>query len=161
MAYPHQVAAAERLAELDRLPAADLCGRAMAALQAVVRVMSEETTLLRAGRFGDAQSLTAEKARLSQDYVTVARSVQREAERLKREAPAELEQLKSGHERLATQMAENLRVIATARKVTDDILSDVAQTVGQQARARTYGASGVVPNDRGVAARGIAVNRAL
>jgi len=160
MPHPH-IAAAERLAELDRLPAIELCCRALVALEAVVAVMSEETTLLRAGRFGDAQSLTADKARLSQDYVTVARSVQREAERLKLDAPADLERLKSGHERLATQMAENLRVIATARKVTDDILTDVAHSIGQEARPRTYGASGVIVEDHGAAARGIAVNRAL
>ena len=79
-----------------------------------------------------------------------------------REDEAEvLPALGQGHERLATQMAENLRVLATAKTVTEDLLSDVAKIVGQQDRARAYGRSGVVANDPASSARGIAVNRAL
>jgi hypothetical protein len=58
-------------------------------------------------------------------------------------------------------MAENLRVIATARTVTETLLGDVAQTVGAQGRTRTYGANGVLNSNAGTGARGIAVNRAL
>ena len=46
-----------------------------------------------------------------------------------------VERLRSGHERLATQMAENLKVIATARAVTEDLLTDVATAIGAE-RAR-------------------------
>ena len=42
-------AAAERLAELDNLPGRDLVARVEATLNALVAVMNEETTLLRAG----------------------------------------------------------------------------------------------------------------
>ena len=153
--------AAERLTALDELPALELCGRAASTLDALVTIMNEETTLLRAGRFRDAGVLTADKTRLAQDYVGLARSVQRQSERLRREAPAEVERLRAGHERLATQMAENLRVIATARAVTDDLLTDVARTIGQASRTRTYGATGEIPTSSGPAAHGIAINRAL
>ena len=153
--------AAQRLTAMDDLPALELCLRAGTTLDALVTIMNEETTLLRAGRIRDAGTLTAEKTRLAQDYVGLARSIQRQSTRLQREAPEEVQRLRSGHERLATQMAENLRVIATARDVTDDILSDVARTVGQSARTRTYGASGELPSTAGTAARGIAVNRSL
>jgi hypothetical protein len=153
--------AAERLTALDDLPALELCLRAGATLDALVSIMNEETTMLRAGRMREAGALTAEKARLAQDYVALARSIQRQSARLQREAPQEVQRLRNGHERLATQMAENLRVIATARDVTDDILSDVARTVGQASRARTYGASGELPAAAAPSARGIAVNRSL
>ena len=66
-----------------------------------------------------------------------------------------------GHERLATQMAENLRVIATARDVTESVLTDVAETIGAQTRTKTYGASGNVQSTANGHARGIAINRAL
>jgi len=155
------MSAAERLSALDSLPGHELCARAEAALGALVDVMNQETMLLRAGRFRDSASLTADKARLAQDYVGYARSVQRQAERLKIEAPTELEVLRAGHEKLATQMAENLRVIATARQVTDDVLTDVAQIVGQQNKAKTYGANGSTAPKPADSARGIAVNRAL
>jgi hypothetical protein len=153
--------AAARLAALDSLPANELCQMAEIALAALVDVMNQETTLLRAGHMRQASELTPDKARLAQDYVSFARSVQRQGERLKREAPQGVARLKLGHERLATQMAENLRVLATARTVTEDLLTDVAKIVGQQNKAKTYGRAGTIATDPSASARGIAVNRAL
>jgi len=154
-------AAADRIASLDSLPAEELCNQAEAALQALVTIMNEETTLLRAGRFRDAAGLTAQKTQLAQDYVVFARSVQRQTERLSAEAPVSLDRLHRNHDSLATQMAENLRVIATAKTLAEDILVDVADTVGAKDRTRTYDRSGEVKMPRAVSARGIAVNRAL
>jgi hypothetical protein len=153
--------AAARLAALDSLPAEELCQLAEAALASLVDVMNQETTLLRAGHMRQAGTLTPEKARLAQDYVGFARSVQRQSARLKQQAPGSLARLHLGHERLATQMAENLRVLATARMVTEDILTDVARTVGQQNKAKTYGQAGTITADPASSARGIAINRAL
>jgi flagellar biosynthesis/type III secretory pathway chaperone len=154
-------AAADRIASLDSLPAEDLCGQAETALQALVTIMNEETTLLRAGRFRDAASLTAQKTQLAQDYVVFARSVQRQTDRLAAEAPVSLDRLHKNHDSLATQMAENLRVIATAKTLAEDILVDVADTVGAKDRTRTYSQTGEVKMPRAASARGIAINRAL
>jgi len=155
------MSAAHRLAKLDSLPADELCARAENALDALVQIMNEETTLLRAGHYQQAGALTANKTQLAQDYVAFARSVQRQLDLLKTEAPAALERLQSGHDRLATQMAENLRVIATARGVAEDLLGGVAETVGQKSRTKTYDKKGEVRPPKSAAARGIAVNRAL
>lgn len=153
--------AAARLAALDSLPANELCQMAEIALAALVDVMNQETTLLRAGHLRQASTLTPDKTRLAQDYVGFARSVQRQRDRLKAQAPDAVARLQLGHERLATQMAENLRVLATSRTVTEDLLTDVAKIVGQQSKARTYGRAGSVEADPAASARGIAVNRAL
>ncbi|MBU1304368.1 MAG: flagellar protein FlgN [Alphaproteobacteria bacterium] len=153
--------AAARLAALDSLPANELCQMAEATLASLVDVMNQETTLLRAGHLRQASTLTPDKARLAQDYVSLARSVQRQGTRLAQQAPQAVERLKRGHERLATQMAENLRVLATARNVTEDLLTDVAKIVGQQNRTQAYGRSGTIASDPANSARGIAVNRAL
>ncbi|WIJ26655.1 hypothetical protein [Devosia sp. RR2S18] len=153
--------AAARLAALDSLPATELCQHAETTLAALVDVMNQETTLLRAGHMREASALTPEKTRLAQDYVGFARSVQRQSPRLKADAPDAVERLRLGHERLATQMAENLRVLATARTVTEDVLSDVARIMGQQNRAKTYGAAGTIASDPSASARGLALNRAL
>lgn len=153
--------AAERLAAIDSMPAVELCQRAMSVLEELVTVMNEETTLLRAGRIRETGTVTAEKTALAQDYVGLVRSIQRQTGRLLKEAPEAVTALRAGHERLATQMAENLRVLATARTVTDTILSDVAQAVGQRDRAKTYGADGGVNRGGATPAQGIAVNRAL
>lgn len=153
--------AAARLAALDALPAQELCTHAEQALSALVGVMNQETTLLRAGHLRQAGQLTPDKTRLAQDYVTFARAIQRQGARLSTEAPAAMERLRAGHESLATQMAENLRVLATAKTVTEDVLSDVARMVGQQNRARTYGTAGTVATAGDSSAKGIAINRAL
>lgn len=153
--------AAARLAALDAMPAEQLCAHAESALAALVDVMNQETTLLRAGHMREAGKLTPDKTRLAQDYVTLARAVQRQNNRLGEEAPAALDRLRSGHESLATQMAENLRVLATAKTVTEDVLTDVARMVGQKDRTRTYGTAGQLSSDANATARGLAVNRAL
>ena len=153
------MSAAQRLAALDDLPARDLIAFTEGTLRALVDVMNRETTLLRAARHGDAMQLGAEKTRLAQDYVTYSRAVQRQLERLKREAPDDVAMLKLGHERLATQMAENLKVIATARAVTEDLLNDVAIQVARAERPKTYGAGGQLQNPARPSG-GIAVNRA-
>lgn len=154
------MSAAQRLAALDDLPARDLIAHTQDSLAALVRVMNEETTLLRAGRHRDAAPISAEKTRLAQEYVSFSRSVQRQFDRLKAEAPNDIALLRSGHERLATQMAENLKVIATARAVTEDLLTDVARQVARSDRPKTYGSVGELNQPRTLTG-GIAVNRSL
>lgn len=154
--------AAERIAALDTLPANELSNAALSTLDRLVEILNQETTLLRAGRLKEAGALSAEKTRLAQDYMGLARSVQRQATRLQREAPAAVEALRRRHERFATQMAENLRVIATARAVTEDLLTDVANAMGAGSRPRTYGANGTLATQpSATAARGLSVNRAM
>jgi hypothetical protein len=157
----HMPTAAERLATLDQLPSADLCGLAQTTLDTLVGILNQETVLLRAGRARAASELTAEKTRLAQDYMGLARAVQRQLERLKREAPAVLAALQASHERLAMQMAENLRVIATARTVTEDLLTDVAEALAARERPRTYAANGQIGGAAPRSAAGVSINRAL
>lgn len=153
--------AATRLAELDNLDAAELCSRADSALSALVNVMNQETLLLRAGKLKEAGTLTAEKTQLGQDYVVLARSIQRESKRLAAQAPVELEKLQQRHESLATQMAENLRVLATAKSITQSLLTDVARAVGVAEKPKTYGSAGQVNNAAIPAAHGLSIDRAL
>lgn len=153
--------AAERLKAIDTLPAGDLCGIALSTLDRLVSILNQETVLLRAGRVREAGELTAEKTRLAQDYMGFARSVQRELPRLRAEAPAMIEAMKVRHEQFATQMAENLRVIATARAVTEELLTDVANVMNAKARPKTYGATGSMSGQPPVAATGMSINRAL
>lgn len=153
--------AAQRLAVIDEMPAAELCRRGLETLEALVTVLNQETTLLRAGRLREAGAVTAQKTALAQDYVGLVRAIQRQTARLLKEAPDEVRQLRAGHERLATQMAENLKVLATARSVTETVLTDVAEAVGNASRPKTYGADGEIAKPAAGLARGIAINRSL
>lgn len=151
--------AAQRIAALDDLPARDLIAYTEGTLRALVEIMNKETTLLRAGRHREATVFGAEKTRLAQDYVSYSRAVQRQLERLKQEAPGQISGLRSGHAQLATQMAENLKVIAIARTVTEDLLGDVAQQLARANRPKTYGAAGQL-SAPATPTGGMAVNRA-
>jgi len=153
--------AADRIAQYDNLDATELCARADSALTQLVNIMNEETTLLRAGRLKEAGALTPEKTQFAQDYVTFARTIQREAERLRVQSPEQLNKLQQRHESLATQMAENLRVLATAKTVAEDLLTDVAKTVGGNTKPSTYGTSGQLSNTTPTVARGLSIDRAL
>ena len=153
--------AAQRLAVIDEMPAIELCNRGLETLEALVGVMNEETTLLRAGHLKEIGNVSNRKTQLAQDYVSLVRAIQRQTARLLKEAPDEVRRLRAGHERLATQMAENLKVLATARNVTEVVLTDVARAVGPQDRTKTYGADARIPQEAPPSGRGIAVNRAL
>jgi len=152
--------AADRVLKLDALPATEICAVTQATLDRLVSVLNEETTLLRAGKLRDAAALTPEKTRLAQDYVGLARAIERQLERLRNEAPDATAGLQHSHDRLITQMADNLKVIATARNLTEEVISDVARAVNPNAGPRTYGAGGIEPPERRPGT-GIAINRAL
>ncbi|HHG90603.1 MAG TPA: hypothetical protein ENJ90_09015 [Devosia sp.] len=153
--------ATDRISSLRQMDARDLCLTTEASLTSLVEVMNQETILLRAGRYKEASELSPRKAEIAQTYVGLARAVQHEAERLKLQAPDALGSLQSGHEKLATQMAENLRVLATAKNVTENLLTDVATGLNTSRQPSTYGASGKMAAPQSPGANGIAVNRAL
>ncbi len=147
--------------EKAKMDARALCASTETVLNNLVDIMNQETVLLRAGRYEQAAQIGAQKAEIAQKYVALARIIQNENERLRQQAPAEMKNLVAGHEKLATQMAENLRVLATARDVTQTLLSDVANSVGRTRQPNTYGTSGQLSTTDSRHANGIAINRAL
>ena len=155
------MSAAKRITQLNQLDAYELCDKTDRKLVALVDILNKETMLLRAGRLKEAGTLTPEKTQLCQDYVMLARTVKRESERLKKQAPEQLNSLQQRHESLATQMAENLRVLATAKTVAEDILSDVARSVSANAKPKTYNTSGYLSSESPDMAHGLAIDRAL
>lgn len=153
--------AKDRITALRNTQADILCSSAETALSAFVDIMNKETTLLRAGDFRTASELSAEKGQMAQDYVALARAVQDQALRLKDEAPAELARLQAGHEKLATQMAENLRVLATSKSITQDLIGDVARATGRQSQPNTYGQTGQMSSQTAQMTKGLAIDAAL
>lgn len=153
--------AKDRISALRNTQADILCTSAESALSAFVDIMNKETTLLRAGDFRAASELSAQKGQVAQDYVALARAVQDQALRLKQESPVELDRLQAGHEKLATQMADNLRVLATAKSVTQDLISDVARATGSQTRPNTYGKSGQLSSSTPQMTKGLSIDAAL
>lgn len=153
--------AQDRLTAQRSLDATMLCQTTKSALQDLANIMNQETTLLRSGHYQEASELCAHKAHIAQEYVGLARVVQHQSERLHTQAPIELRALQAEHEKLATQMADNLRVLATAKTVSQNVLNDVAKSVAQSERPNTYGASGQINGKTAPQANGLSINRSL
>lgn len=161
MTYTNTSSAGERLSAQRDMDATILCQTTKAALQDLANIMNQETTLLRAGHYQEASDLSAQKAQIAQEYAGLARVVQHQAQRLNEQAPQHLQNLQAEHEKLATQMADNLRVLATARTVTQSVLSDVAKSVAKTDRPNTYGATGQMQVASAAPSNGISINRSL
>lgn len=151
----------ERLEFQRQMDASTLCRSTKAALENLANIMNQETTLLRTGHYQDAADLSEQKAQIAQEYVGLARVVQHQSVRLHEQAPADLQTLQAEHEKLATQMAENLRVLATAKTVSQSVLTDVAKSVNNYERPNTYAATGQMNTAAQPEASGIAVNHSL
>jgi len=156
---------ARTLAKTRKLPMPDspeqVCAEADITLRALVDIMNNETTLLRAGHLLAASELAAPKAELAQTYVGLARAIQSNAQEIKENAPHLLKKLQQGQAALATQMAENLRVLATAKSLTEEIVSSVASQLGQANQTAAYGNTGRGNTQSVASVKGVSVNTTL
>jgi hypothetical protein len=138
-----------------------VCERARTTLNELVDITSRETILLRSGQLLEAGELSAGKTRLAQEFVQLARTVQHNAAAIKAAAPQAMAALKAGHAALATQMAENLKVLGSAKTLTQNLLADVAKRTGKATETSAYGHTGVAPPPPGLAAKGISIDQSL
>ncbi|MCZ4272694.1 hypothetical protein [Maritalea porphyrae] len=156
---------AQALAKTRKLPMPDspekVCADADIALHSLVDVTNKETNLLRAGKLLEASELAARKAELAQTYVGLARAIQSNAQEIKETAPHLLQKLQQGQAALATQMAENLRVLATAKSLTEEIVSSVASQLGQSNQTAAYGNTGRGTATQAASIKGVSVNTSL
>ena len=97
----------------------------------------------------------------AEDYTILARAVQRQATRLADSAPVALAKLRQRHESLATQMAENLRVLATARAVAEDLARGRGDDRRRPATRRAPIAPAAPRRLTKATVSGLSVNRAL
>lgn len=161
MTASYASATADPLTLLGDTDPAEFCDRAQSALDRLIEVMNNETVLLRAGNLAGATALTAEKTMLAQEYVHAARVIQSNAAAIRKAVPDAVERFRQGHAALATQLAENLKVLASARSLTRDLIGDVARRVGSNQAPSTYSDAGGRAEPPEVGARGISVDRAL
>ncbi|WP_420414468.1 flagellar protein FlgN [Roseibium sp.] len=138
------------------------CSALSSTMEALLSVIEMETDLVRAGKLKDAGELQADKARLIHEYTRGMMTAKDHAIALGNLAPAATQSLRRQHGEFQPVLRINLAVLATAREVTNNIVSSVAKAVGaQNANApTTYGRTGTAPNGP-KSAQGIAVNQSL
>lgn len=142
--------------------AESFCSALSSTMEALLSVIEMETDLVRAGKLKEAGELQADKARLIHEYTRGMMTAKDHAIALGNLAPAATQSLRRQHSEFQPVLRINLAVLATAREVTNNIVSSVAKAVGAKNAdtPTTYGRTGQAPAGP-KSAQGIAINQSL
>ena len=122
--------------------AEQLIGHLGDAIDSLVAILEEETTLVRAGRLSETARLNAAKAELARRYVADAAQVRANSAFISHHVQGKLAELKKRHGRFQGELEVNLTVLATAHAVSEGIIRGVASEMARLAAPHTYAASG-------------------
>lgn len=136
------------------------CTALIDSMERLLSVIERETELVRSGKLKEAGVLQPEKARLIHEYTRGMMCAKQHAVALGNLSPSATDRLRRQHAEFQPVLRINLAVLATAREVTNNIVSTVAKAVGAKRQTSTYGANGQAPRAAS-AAEGIAINRSL
>jgi hypothetical protein len=132
-----------------------------AAMDEIIKLVEQETALVRAGKLGDAASLETEKAGLSQRYYACVNRLKATAPQIKQTAPDALQRLQRKHDEFRALLQMNLTVLATAHAVSEGIMRGVSDELARKAAPSTYGSTGRANAPGPGAAQPLAVSRVL
>ena len=122
---------------------------ALTALDRLEPLIEQETELFRRGKVRDALSLAMDKNEAAQVYTRCLEVLKSNAIAIGRFQPSGLADLRSRHEGFAKLMGLNMAVVATARTVSEGLLRDLADQLGQNATPKTYARGGGVSRKMG------------
>lgn len=139
-----------------------LCDQIEAGMDALLRVIEDETALVRRGQLMAAGELQPRKAELVATYVRDMQRIKANQTALGRLAGDRVQRLRERHGEFRALLQINMAVLATAREVAEDLVRSVASTVGAQARPATYAPPGAQARPGAApTARGLAIDKAL
>ena len=122
--------------------AARLAAHFAEVMQALIEIVEEETTLVRAGRVREAAALERDKGELTQLYLADAARVKDRRAYLKQHAPELLKDLQDRHELFRALLQINLTVLATAHAVAEGLVRGVSGELARKSSPQTYTAYG-------------------
>src|SRR3954454_22687543 len=111
-------------------------------LESLLKILEDETALVRAGRLAQAAQLATTKGELASRYYAATERLKGNAVFLRANLPQKLDDLKHRHEMFRSFLQVNLTVLATAHAVSEGIVRGVAGEITRKAAPSTYGASG-------------------
>jgi hypothetical protein len=133
----------------------------LAAMDALVATVEEETAFVRAGKLKEAAALEATKADLARLYVADNAQVKANLAVISHEVPDLLAVLRKQHQEFSALLKINLTVLATAHAVSEGLIRGAAAEVARKTAPQTYGMSGrPTAPPRGVA-QPVSVSRTL
>lgn len=149
------------IASAPPLDARKLASDLIEAMDTLLKVIEQETELVRAGKLTDAIALDARKTELSRHYVALVTAVKNQREQFKATAPDLLATLHRHHDLFRAILQVNLTVLATAHAVSEGIVRGVNVEMQRRNMPSTYSANGqrTAPGARHMAP--LAISRSL
>jgi hypothetical protein len=139
-------------------PSHDAMSELCTTMDDIVRIVEQETALVRAGSLAEASRLQAAKTELANRYYAGASRIKAALHTLPSEQQADL---KRKHEEFRALLQINLTVLATAHAVSEGIMRGVSDELARKAAPSTYGATGRTNAPSANAAQPLAVSRVL
>jgi hypothetical protein len=127
----------------------------------IVRIIEQETALVRAGSLAEASRLQATKTDLANRYYAGASQINAILPTLQSGQQDALADLKRKHEEFRALLQINLTVLATAHAVSEGIMRGVSDELARKAAPSTYGATGRTNAPGASAAQPLTVSRVL
>jgi hypothetical protein len=124
---------------------------ALSALDTLEPLIEEETALFKAGHAREALGMALSKNEAASLYTRCLEALKGNAIAVGRFQPESLDTLRARHDGFSRKMALNMAVVATARTVSEGLLRELADSVGQNASPRTYAERGGVSRKPGTA----------
>jgi len=141
--------------------AENLVRHLLAAMDALVATVEQETQLLRAGKLKEATALETIKAELGRTYAADTAQVKANLPVLKSQVPALLDSLRKQHETFNALLQINLTVLATAHAVSEGLIRGAHSEATRKNSPQVYGSSGRQSAPRKDATQPVAINRTL
>ena len=126
----------------SKAEAENLVRHLLAAMDALVATVEQETGLVRAGKLRQAATLEPTKTELARLYAADTAQVKANLPTLSEHVPDLLAALRKQHDTFNALLQINLTVLATAHAVAEGIIRGVSAELNRNAAPQTYGATG-------------------
>ncbi len=135
-------------AESANAEAEIICAEVEESMDNLVKVIQDETALVRSGQIVAAGELEDRKKEAARRYVAAVDHVKTMAPALERMAPHAIDRLRRRNENFRSVLQLNLAALAAAREVSENLIRSVADAVDGSARPVGYGRAGVMDKTR-------------
>jgi hypothetical protein len=153
-------AEAPTVADYGRNESESICMEVEEAMDILLKVIQDETALVRSGMLVAAGELDARKKEAARRYVAAVDRVRTAAPMLERMAPHAIDRLKRRNENFRSVLQLNLAALAAAREVSENLIRSVAEAVDVSPKSVGYGRAGVVES-KSTGPNAIALDRSL
>jgi len=126
----------------NQTEAREVVGHISDVMDALLGVVEEETTLLRAGRLREAIKLEPTKSYLAGLYASDAARLKVSAPYFAQNLPSALVALRQRHQHFHSLLQMNLTVLATVHSVWEGIMRKLSEEISRNVSPQTYGSSG-------------------